>query len=258
MTTVRPLPQLRIAIVLGIAATIATMLLFPYVLALKPGSMELASAAMRMPPWAVVVAQSLGNGIVCFLLAWAGLKLGASLGLGAPWLGAMLYGRARPTSSAWPQAALLGIVTGLLVIGAIFLFGAPIADPSPKPHASPGFALKGLLASPYGAIAEEVELRVFVMGLFAWLLSRLAGKQAKPWLMIAAIVLAALVFGIGHLPMAAKLVPLTVGVVARVVAYNALAGLVFGRLYWKRGLEHAMLAHFCADLVLHVAAPLMA
>ena len=68
----------------------------------------------------------------------------------------------------------------------------------------------------------------------------------------------ALVFGAGHLPMAAKLVPLTAGVVARVVAYNALAGLVFGWLYWKRGLEHAMLAHFSADLVLHVAAPLIA
>jgi hypothetical protein len=258
MTTVRSLPQLRIAIVLGIAATIATMLLFPYVLALEPGAMALASAAMHMPAWAVVGVQSLRNGVVCFLLAWAGLKLGASLGLGAPWLGAALYGRARPVSSAWSQAALLGIAAALLVIGAILLLGAPIPDSSPKPHASLGFALKGLLASPYGAIAEEVELRVFAMGLFAWLLSRLAGKQAKPWVMIAAIVLAALVFGAGHLPMAAKLVPLTAGVVARVVAYNALAGLVFGWLYWKRGLEHAMLAHFSADLVLHVAAPLMA
>ena len=68
----------------------------------------------------------------------------------------------------------------------------------------------------------------------------------------------ALAFGAGHLPMAAKLAPLTAGVVARVVAYNAFAGFVFGWLYWKRGLEHAMLAHFCADLVLHVAMPLLA
>ena len=155
---------------------------------------------------------------------------------------------------------------GALAAAAAARSFAPSLQPRKTPHqaivtgasASLGFALKGLLASPYGAIAEEVELRVFAMGLFAWLLSRLAGKQAKPWVMIAAIVLAALVFGAGHLPMAAKLVPLTAGVVARVVAYNALAGLVFGWLYWKRGLEHAMLAHFSADLVLHVAAPLMA
>jgi hypothetical protein len=33
-------------------------------------------------------------------------------------------------------------------------------------------------------------------------------------------------------------------------------GTVTGVLFWKYGLEHAMLAHFCADLVLHVIAPL--
>jgi hypothetical protein len=32
---------------------------------------------------------------------------------------------------------------------------------------------------------------------------------------------------------------------------------VFGWLYWRRGLEAAIVAHFAADLVLHVAAPLL-
>lgn len=252
MTT--SLPQRRIAVVLGIASAIATALVFPYVLALRPGSLASASAAMHVPEWAVVVAQSLQNGVVGFLLAWAGLKLGAPLGLGAPWLGAMVYGRARPASSAWSQAALLGAGAGLLVLGAIALFGAPIEVPS-KLHASPGFVLKGLLASPYGGIVEEVQLRVFAMGLIAWVSSRVAGGQAKPWVMIVALVSVALLFGAGHLPMAAKLVPLTIDVVTRVIGYNALCGLVFGWLYWARGIEHAMLAHVCADLVLHVAAP---
>lgn len=248
--------QLRIAIVLGVAGAIATALLFPYVLALKPGSLALASAALRLPSWAVIAAQSLENGVVCFLLAWAGLKLGAPLGLGAPWLAAKLYGRARPASSAWLRAGLLGAIAALLVMGAILLFGPPVEDLAAKPRASLGFALKGLLASPYGGIVEEVEIRVFVMGLVAWLLSRFCDGQARPWVMFAAIALAALAFGAGHLPMAAQLAPLMFGVVARVVAYNALVGLACGWLYWKRGLEHAMLAHFCADLVLHVAAPL--
>jgi hypothetical protein len=34
-----------------------------------------------------------------------------------------------------------------------------------------------------------------------------------------------------------------------------LAGTVFGALFWKLGLEHAMVAHFCADLMLHAALP---
>ncbi len=71
-----------------------------------------------------------------------------------------------------------------------------------------------------------------------------------------AIVLAALAFGVGHLPAA-----IASGVArgplqsARIVVLNMLAGIVFGALYWKLGLEHAMVAHFCADLLLHAVLP---
>jgi membrane protease YdiL (CAAX protease family) len=87
------------------------------------------------------------------------------------------------------------------------------------------------------------------------MLARAAGGTASPWLMITTIVMVAVLFGAGHLPIAAQLGTLTVGVVARVIIYNALLGVAFGWLYWRRGLEHAMLAHFCADIVLHVVAP---
>ena len=45
-------------------------------------------------------------------------------------------------------------------------------------------------------------------------------------------------------------------VVLRTLLLNGIAGVVFGWLYWKRGLEMAMLSHFSADIVLHVIAPL--
>jgi membrane protease YdiL (CAAX protease family) len=38
---------------------------------------------------------------------------------------------------------------------------------------------------------------------------------------------------------------------------NGLGGLAFGWLYWKRGLESAIMAHFSADIVLHVITPLV-
>jgi membrane protease YdiL (CAAX protease family) len=47
-------------------------------------------------------------------------------------------------------------------------------------------------------------------------------------------------------------IPLTPLVITRTIILNALVGVVCGWLYWKRGLESAMLAHFSADLVLHV------
>lgn len=243
-------PQLRSALALGFASMLATACVFPYLFVLQPQLLSLP-----VHPALLVASQSIQVGITCLLLAWIGLKLGASIGLGAHWLDAKLHGRARPPSSAWTQAALLGAGAALLIVVATRLFGAPIDDPT-APTPSLAFAAKGLLASPYGAIVEEVGLRVFVMGAMAWLLSRLTGGQPRTWVMIVALLFAALVFGAGHLPLAAQLAPLTVGVVARVIAYNAFAGIVFGWLYWKRGLEHAMLAHLCADIVLHGAVPL--
>ncbi|MDP9098903.1 MAG: hypothetical protein M3N48_07905 [Verrucomicrobiota bacterium] len=44
--------------------------------------------------------------------------------------------------------------------------------------------------------------------------------------------------------------------VTTVISLNALVALGFGYLYWKRGLESAMLAHFSADIVLHVIGPM--
>ncbi|HIC89514.1 MAG TPA: CPBP family intramembrane metalloprotease [Anaerolineae bacterium] len=65
-------------------------------------------------------------------------------------------------------------------------------------------------------------------------------------------VLTALLFGAGHLPTLAMLAPLTVMLVVRTVLLNSIAGIVFGWLYWRRGLLAAIASHFSADIVLHV------
>jgi membrane protease YdiL (CAAX protease family) len=65
-------------------------------------------------------------------------------------------------------------------------------------------------------------------------------------------IVAALLFGLAHLPTTSLLAPLTPVIVTRAVVLNGLLGLAFGFLYWTRGLESAMLSHFCADLLLHV------
>ena len=72
-----------------------------------------------------------------------------------------------------------------------------------------------------------------------------------------AIVITALLFGAGHLPTTAAMLPLTPLVVARALLLNGIGGIVFGWLYWKRDLLAAMLAHFSADVVLHVVTPLL-
>jgi membrane protease YdiL (CAAX protease family) len=65
-------------------------------------------------------------------------------------------------------------------------------------------------------------------------------------------VIVAIIFGLGHLPAAFKLVEPSSFEVIRVLLLNGIPGIVFGWLYWSRGLWTAMTAHFVTDLVIHV------
>ena len=120
-------------------------------------------------------------------------------------------------------------------------------------------AWQGMLASFYGGINEELLLRLFLMSLLAWIGCKLT-RAATPGVVVGwtANILAALLFGAGHLPVTASMVPLTGVVIARALILNGLGGVAFGWLYWRRGILLAMAAHFSADIVLHVLPPLIA
>lgn len=122
---------------------------------------------------------------------------------------------------------------------------------------------KGALACLYGGITEEILLRLLGMSGITLLLKRLwpgasarpAGEPLPALLLWIASGIAALLFALGHLPAAKALMPLGPLVIVRILVLNAGLGLAFGWLYMRRGLEAAMLGHFCADVVLHIVAP---
>ena len=108
----------------------------------------------------------------------------------------------------------------------------------------------------YGGITEEIMMRWGLMTVLVWLLWRVLQKRAGPpkaWLGFTAIVVAALLFGVGHLPLAIGMgVEPSGPVVMYIIAGNAVPGMLFGWLYWRWGLESAILAHALA----HVTATL--
>lgn len=55
-----------------------------------------------------------------------------------------------------------------------------------------------------------------------------------------------------HLPATAALFPITPLVILRAITLNGLIGVALGYLYFRHGLDAAMLSHFTADIVLHV------
>ena len=109
----------------------------------------------------------------------------------------------------------------------------------------------------YGGITEEILLRWGFMTFlvwFAWLVLQKGQGTPKRLFVIAAILISALLFGAGHLPVASLLAGgLTLPIVFYVLAANSLFGIAAGFLYWKRGLESAMIAHMFAHVVLVIA-----
>lgn len=68
---------------------------------------------------------------------------------------------------------------------------------------------------------------------------------------VLAIIISSVVFGMGHLPLASALgVDFTVAIVSYVVVANSVFGLIAGYLYWKKGLEAAMIAHMLTHVVI--------
>ncbi len=248
----------KLFLILLIACIFGTIAVLPYTLTLQGELLQ------NLPvPLYVLLAAQLVQSVVLFGVAiFIGLHLARKIGLGLPILEGWLEGREVKSylKSIIGISIGLGILAGILIIGLDLLFsfaGVPInlTQASINPPAWQGF-----LASFYGGINEEVLLRLFVMTLIAWMISRIRStEEGKPtrtgmWL---AIIIAAFIFGIGHLPAVMAITALTPLVIVRTIILNAVGGIIFGWLYWKKGLESAIISHFSADVVLHVILPLM-
>ncbi len=115
-----------------------------------------------------------------------------------------------------------------------------------------------LLVSLYSGIDDELLMRLFLLALVLWIAGKIR-RSLEPngavfWIANAIV---ALVFAAAYLPAAAAFIPLTKLVIASLLIANGIGGLVFGYLCRRDGLEAAMLAHFTANVVLHIAGPLL-
>lgn len=114
----------------------------------------------------------------------------------------------------------------------------------------------------YGGITEELLLRWGLMAPVAWLIWRgrvrlgIFTESPSDGTMWAAVVVSAVLFGIGHLPALAASFELTPALVVRTVVLNTIGGLGFGWLFWRRSLETAMVAHMMFHVVLVVVSTL--
>jgi hypothetical protein len=218
---------------------------------------------MPIPLYILLIIQTIPNMIIFAVAIFLGLKLADKVGFKLPVLEGWLEGREVKSylQSIMGLSVVLGILAGILIIGLDYIFslaGLTMSIASVTQAYPP--AWQGLLASFYDGINEEVLLRLFLMSLIVWIFFKIKkSANGKPtdssiWL---AIILTAIIFGLSHLPAVSITTTLTPIIIVRVILLNAVGGVIFGWLYWKKGLESAITAHFSADIILHVILPII-
>jgi hypothetical protein len=217
-----------------------------------------------------MLVSAIQNILLFGLLIWTGLYVARRVKLGTPILDGLVKKEAigDQIRRMFLPAVMIGICGSVIILLLdSYVFGPPLQNELNLlginlPESINPPAWQGLLASFYGGFNEETLLRLFVMTLIGAIGAAVYKKmdQKLPvgifWV---ANILAAVLFGLGHLPTTKAIgLPMDFLVVTRAIVLNGLLGVGFGWLYWKYGLESAMLSHFSADIVLHVLPPLLA
>lgn len=204
-------------------------------------SMELGQFPADILLGIISAVQAAGYGLI---LGAAGIWLSKKVGL---W-----HDEISLTKKPLILTAVISVIGGLaLILPDILFFGkyspAIMDSYSTKP------TLVYILATvTYGAVIEEVMLRLFFMSSLAFLLHKLFGNgHDKPTegILITANVAAALLFAAGHLPATFQLLGSSPLIIFRCFLLNGIFGLLFGQLYRKYGLRYAMIAHGGCHLV---------
>ena len=141
---------------------------------------------------------------------------------------------------------VISVIGGMaLILPDIFFFGKHI------PAIAESYAVKPtvpyLVATvTYGAVIEEVMLRLFWMSLVVfvlWKLFQRKREQPSTAVVVSANVISALLFAAGHLPATFVTLGSSALIIFRCFLLNGTFGLAFGWLYRKYGLRYAMIAH---------------
>ena len=141
---------------------------------------------------------------------------------------------------------VIAVAGGLLMILPDMLFFGHYSEAIMDYYATKPTIPYMLASVTYGAVIEEVMLRLFAMTLIAFILHKLFGeKKDKPTtrVLIASNVIAAVLFAVGHLPATFMLFGNSPAIIIRCLLLNGGIGLLLGYLYRKYGLRYAMIAH---------------
>lgn len=191
---------------------------------------------------ALIPIASLQGALLTFIAAFIGLKVARKVNLTLNF---------KMDKQALGLSVLIGALVAFIITGADrFIFAAYLPEQITEYVFSPIYFVSGLL---YGGIVEEVLLRLFVMSLLVLILwktvSRTKDQLNIPnWIYVAAIIISAVLFAAGHLPITLQTLGSSAPILIRCFLLNGIGGIGFGYLYWKKGLSYSIIAHATAHV----------
>jgi membrane protease YdiL (CAAX protease family) len=190
--------------------------------------------------WIITVIQNVGLIMFC---CFFGYILAEKLGLWKP---------IKFEKRSLTVTLILSVIAGIIFSLDPWTFGNLIDGI--KENTAAGMTVYGIIASIlYGGIIEEILMRLFVMSLIAFLISKIFYKKCEEIpakVFVIANIVAALLFAACHLP--ATLVTfgeLSPMLLFRCFLFNGGFGMLFGWLYRKHGLHYAMISHATVHIV---------
>ena len=227
---------------------------------LIPQLLSLQSAELPMSVEKIQIISVAQLSILLLLMIWLGSVFSKKVGLSAPVIFTLACSE-NVFDQLKPQilpAVVGGIAGGIFIL----LFFGTLSSYLPAEFLSAGEKIVPPWYTKilYGGITEELLMRWGLMSFFVWgsyRITQKVGSEIRNYNYVIAIILSALIFGLGHLPVAFALSSeVTVPLVAYIIFGNAGFGFIAGYLYWKRGLECAIAAHMIAHVTMIIGASL--
>ncbi|MRX74094.1 CPBP family intramembrane metalloprotease [Bacillus lacus] len=253
--------NLKISLLLAAICFIAGLFAVPYQIEMvketMPDVYNEMMAELPLPIAGLQLLVSVQLFIVSFVLSFIGIVLAGKTGFSLHFLQSVFTKNSFQLNKRYIILAMISGVILSFVLMSYDRFYYQYQDPLIA-ELQPEFSLLALLAGiTYGGVFEEIVMRLFFMSLIVWILMKIfkltketiSGKYY--W---SAIILSSVLFAAAHFP-ATQMVfgELTSGLVIRGFILNGAGGLLYGYLYWRKGIEYSMLAH----MVTHISMQLL-
>lgn len=246
----------KISLLLLVLCIASMILIIPYSITIQGDLLQ----QIPLPLSFILLLNIIQNAVLYGIFIFIGMKLSRKIGLRIPILESLITKERLETDAKRYSTISFfsGIIVGFLIAGIDLVFvnifeNVEFLKSYPSQPVPELWQI--LLALPYGAFAEEVAMRFFIMTVLIWSGFKFTrnSKGGIPRSVIwSSIIIAAILFGASHLPTVLYYTGFSLLPIFRIVFLNSLGGIVFGWLYWKYGLESAMFSHFGMDMVLHI------